>query len=454
MIGALMLMESYGDVARRIVSENGIELFDRVRIETRDGMVLEGVFMPRPEVGDPNVIVLKLSNGYNVGVDSRKIKSIIKIGHRKPAPLVQLSLPRGVEKLPKVYFIGTGGTIASRIDYKTGAVYPFFTAEEIYSMVPELEEIAFIRAETLFSIFSEDMTPRHWSEIAKKIEEIFKRENIRGIVVAHGTDTMHYSAAAIAFAVRRAPGPIVFVGAQRSSDRPSSDSAFNVMAATLTAVQAPFAESVIAMHGSVSDDIVLVHRGVKARKMHTSRRDAFMTINGMPLARVDLSSRRLEVLSNKYRMRDEEVEVYPEFSDKAVLLKYFPGMGSDIIDFIVERGYRGIVLEGTGLGHISNSLIPSIRSAVKDGLIVVVASQCIWGRVNMNVYRTGVELLKAGAIPAEDMVPETAYVKLSWVLGQTDDVEEAIGLFRENIAYEMEPRSEYRFYPGAMWWSR
>lgn len=449
-----MSLENYGSVVRKIVSENGIELFDRVRIETTDGMVLEGVFMPRPEVGDENVIVLKLDNGYNVGVDSRKIKFIIKIGHREPAPLVQLSLPKGVEKLPKVFFIGTGGTIASRIDYKTGAVYPFFTAEEIYSMIPELEEIAFIKAETLFNIFSEDMTPGHWSKIAKKIEEVFKKEDPRGIVVAHGTDTMHYSAAAMAFAIRKAPGPIVFVGAQRSSDRPSSDSAFNVVAASLTAIQAPFAESVIAMHGSVSDDVILVHRGVKARKMHTSRRDAFMTINGIPLARVILASRKFEVLSNKYKRRDEEVEVYPKFSDKVVLLKYFPGMKNEVIDFLVEKGYRGIVLEGTGLGHVSNSLISSVRSAIKDGLVVVIASQCIWGRINMNVYRTGVELLRAGAISAEDMTPETAYVKLSWVLGQTDDVEEAIGLFKENIAYEIEPRSEYRFYPGAMWWSR
>ncbi len=449
-----MSLENYGSVVRKIVSENGIELFDRVRIETTDGTVLEGIFMPRPEVGDENVIVLKLDNGYNVGVDSRKIKFISKIGHREPEPLVQLSLPKGVEKLPKVFFIGTGGTIASRIDYKTGAVYPFFTAEEIYSMIPELEEIAFIKAETIFNIFSEDMTPSHWSKIAEKIKEVFKKEDPRGIVVAHGTDTMHYSAAAMAFAIRKAPGPIVFVGAQRSSDRPSSDSAFNVVAASLTAIQAPFAESVIAMHGSVSDDVILIHRGVKARKMHTSRRDAFMTINSIPLARVILASRKLEVLSNKYKRRDEEVEVYPKFSDKVVLLKYFPGMKNEVIDFLVEKGYRGIVLEGTGLGHVSSSLISSVRSAIKNGLVVVIASQCIWGRINMNVYRTGIELLRAGAISAEDMTPETAYVKLSWVLGQTDDVEEAIGLFKENIAYEIESRSEYRFYPGAMWWSR
>ncbi len=439
---------------KKLLSRGEIRVFDEVRLVLIDGAELEGIVMPRPEVGDRDVLVIKMENGYNVGIDVSRIKHIERIGHRTPAPLVELSLPSGVENLPKVFFIGTGGTIASRIDYKTGAVYPFFSAEEIYSMIPELEDIAYIKAETLFSIFSEDMTPAHWSSMARKIEEVYKRENPRGVVVAHGTDTMHYSAAAMAFAVQRAPGPIVFVGAQRSSDRPSSDSAFNVVAASITAIEAPFAESVIAMHGSVSDEVVLVHRGVKARKMHTSRRDAFMTINSKPLAKVVLRDRKFELVDKRFKPRGDELEVYPKFSDKVALIKYYPGMGGEVLDLLIEKGYRGIVIEGTGLGHIANRLIPIVKTAVKSGALIVIASQCIWGRVNMNVYRTGVELLRAGAIPAEDMTPETAYVKLSWIFGQTDDLEEAASMFRRNISFELEERSEFLFYPGAMWWSR
>ncbi len=447
-----MSEENYSPLVRRLLSERGAAVFDKVSIRTSDGVALEGILMPRPEVGDPDVLVIKMENGYNVGIHASRIESLEVTGRREPAPLVELTMPEGVENLPKVFFIGTGGTIASRIDYKTGAVYPFFSAEEIYSMIPELEEIAYIRAETLFSIFSEDMTPRHWERLAREIETIYKKESPAGIVVAHGTDTMHYSAAAMGFAVREAPGPIVFVGAQRSSDRPSSDSAFNVIGATVTAIEAPFAESVIAMHGSVSDDYILVHRGVKARKMHTSRRDAFMSINALPLAEVEIPSRRFRVISKKYRRRSDDIVVEPRFSDKVVLLKYYPGMPADHIEWLVNRGYRGIVLEGTGLGHVGSHLVKTIRSAVREGVLVVMTSQCIWGRINMNVYRTGVELLRAGVVPAGDMTPETAYVKMSWVLGQVDDVDEARRLFLENIAYEYEERSEHRFYPGAGWW--
>ncbi len=448
-----MSAENYGESVKNLLEASGVEVFDEVLVETSDGVRLKGVLMPRPEVGDPEVLVLKLENGYNIGIHVDRVSSIKSVGRREPAPLVELTLPRGVEKLPKVYFIGTGGTIASRIDYKTGAVYPFFSAEEIYSMVPELEEIAYIRAETLFSIFSEDMTPRHWQKLAERVAEVYRKEAPRGIVVAHGTDTMHYSAAALGFALRSAPGPVVFVGAQRSSDRPSSDSAFNVIGAVVAAIEAPFAESVIAMHGSVSDDVILVHRGVKARKMHTSRRDAFMSINALPLAEVELPSRRFRLLASKYRARRDEVEVKPRFSEKVALLKYYPGMDPSHLEWVIENGYRGVVLEGTGLGHVGSRLHGAVRRAVKEGLIVVMASQCIWGRINMNVYRTGVELLRAGVIPAGDMTPETAYVKLSWVLGQTDDVEEAVKLFEENLSGEYEERSEYRVYPGARWWA-
>ncbi len=448
-----MSVENYGPLVKELLEKSGATVFDEVSLETRDGLKLEGVIMPRPEVGDPDVLVLKLGNGYNVGVHAGRVSSLEVVGRREPAPLVELSRPQGLEGLPKVFFIGTGGTIASRIDYKTGAVYPFFSAEEIYSMVPELEEIAYIEAETLFSIFSEDMTPAHWQRLAEEVASVYRREAPRGVVVAHGTDTMHYSAAALGFAVRRAPGPVVFVGAQRSSDRPSSDSAFNVIGATVTAIEAPFAESVIAMHGSVSDDVILVHRGVKARKMHTSRRDAFMSINSLPLAEVEVPSRRFKMVASRYRGRSDEVEVEPRFSDRVALVKYYPGMKGDVLEWLVDQGYRGIVLEGTGLGHVGTHLLDAVRRAVREGVVVAMASQCIWGRVNMNVYRTGVELLRAGVLPAGDMTPETAYVKLSWVLGQTEEFEEARRLFAENLSYEYEERSEYRFYPGARWWA-
>ena len=441
----------YSAEVKSVLESKGIPLFSRVRLLLKDGRTIEGIILPRPEYGDPNVLIIKLDNGYNIGISGERIRNISIISALKPAPLVPVRHPELRPGLPLVYMIGTGGTIASRIDYRTGAVYPSFSAEEIYSMIPELEDIALIKAETLFSIFSEDMTPRYWTEIAEKIYNVFNEEKPAGIVIAHGTDTMAYSAAAMAFALDKLPGPVVFVGAQRSSDRPSSDTAINVICAIKTAIEAPFGESVLVMHGSPSDDFCLAHRGVKARKCHTSRRDAFRSINDVPLA-VIRPDKPLKVVNDRYKPRDPNgPELRNGFEEKVALVKFYPGMTSDIIDALVDKGYRGIVLEGSGLGHIATSLIKTAERAIDEGVAVVMTSQCIWGRINMNVYRTGVELLKVGVIPGEDMLPETAYVKLSWVLARASDLKEVRRLMLKNIAFEINPRNEERYYPPVHW---
>jgi len=438
----------YGELASRLLEGSGIEVFDEVELERDDGSVLRGVLLPRPQYGDPGVLVLKLPNGYNVGVDSRRVRFIRRVGHVEPQLGPPAPPPKPESGLPPVHFIGTGGTIASRIDYVSGAVYPHFTAEDIYSMIPELEGVALVTAETLFNIFSEDMTPRHWALLAERVAKVFESEGPAGVVVAHGTDTMGYTAAALAFALRRLPGPVVLVGAQRSSDRPSSDSATNVLAAALTAVKAPFAESVVVMHAGLDDTKFYVHRGVRVRKMHTSRRDAFRSVNATPLAKVELPSRELVVFAREFAPRSKEGVVLENgFDDRVALVKFYPGMDPEIIDFLVDRGYHGLVIEGTGLGHVSEKLVPSVRRAVEEGVAVVIASQCLWGRVNLNVYRRGVELLEAGAIPAEDMLPETAFVKLSWVLARTRDLREVARLLLTNVAYEIDKRSEEWYYP-------
>ncbi|RLE87799.1 MAG: Glu-tRNA(Gln) amidotransferase GatDE subunit D [Thermoprotei archaeon] len=441
-------LEGYGDAAAKVLQSGGVRVFDIIEVERDDGVVIRGVLLPRPHYGDPDVLVLKLPNGYNIGVDARRVRRLRKVGRVEPGRAAPSAPPSLKPGLPRIHFIGTGGTIASRIDYVTGAVYPYFTAEEIYSMIPELEELAVVTAETLFNIFSEDMTPSHWSRLAERVAQVFEREGPRGVIVAHGTDTMGYTAAALAFALRRLPGPVILVGAQRSSDRPSSDAATNVLAAAITALKAPFAESVVVMHAGLNDTEFYVHRGVKVRKMHTSRRDAFRSVNAIPLAKVLLPSREFRLFARRYIPRSGEGVVLENgFDEKTALIKFYPGMKPDILDFLVDKGYHGVVIEGSGLGHVATRLIPSVRRAVEEGVAVVIASQCLWGRVNINVYRTGVELLKAGAIPAEDMLPETAYVKLSWILARTRDLGEVRKLFLTNIAYEIDERSEEWYYP-------
>ncbi len=438
----MKVLEGYRGVSLKVLMSAGAKIGDRIRVKSK-GIIYEGLLMPRAGVCDDKHIVIKLDNGYNIGVRVRE-DTIIEVLERGEVELKFKVETKPTEKSiekPRVSIISTGGTIASRVDYKTGAVYPALTAEDLYSVVPELGNIAYIKAEVLFSIFSENMTCEHWTKIAQRIAEHIQ-EGVDGVVVAHGTDTMGYTAAALSFALQKLPVPVVLVGSQRSSDRPSSDAAMNLICAVNTAGKAPFAEVVIVMHGSSSDTFCLAHRGTKVRKCHTSRRDAFQTINDKPLAIITPSG-EIKMLTQNYKPRrsDRELELKANFDPKVALVKVYPGMTRDLIDILVDKGYHGIVLEGTGLGHTPYSIFPAIERAIQEGIAVVMTSQCLWGRINMNVYRTGVELLNMGVIPGEDMLPETAYVKLMWVLAQTRDLKEVKRLMLTNIAGEINPRS-------------
>lgn len=435
-------MEKYGGYSQEIIEvleKEGIEIYDKIKI-IKNGKEYVGLLMPRPFYGDPCCIVIKLSNGYNIGVAFNEKTKVILLekstGTRSRATEVdELEKSTG-----EVAIVNTGGTISSKVDYLTGAVYPAFSTKDLYGMVPEIKNIASIRARPLFNILSEDMTPKHWEIMAKVACEEFKKGAI-GVVFTHGTDTMHFSAAALAFAVQRASGPIVFVGAQRSPDRPSSDAFLNLLSAVITAKKAPFAESVIVMHGESSDTYCYVHRGVKSRKLHTSRRDAFKSVNDVPLAKVE--NGKIIILNDRYVPREEKpdnISLKAKFDEKVLLVKVYPGCNPELIRWAIDCKYHGIVLEATGLGHVPQPMVKYVEEAVSEGIPVAVTSQCIWGRVNLNVYRRGVELIKAGAIPCEDMTPETALVKLMWILAQTRELEEVRELMLKNFVYEINER--------------
>ncbi|MEM2242999.1 MAG: Glu-tRNA(Gln) amidotransferase subunit GatD [Candidatus Bathyarchaeia archaeon] len=434
-------LSGYKGLALQVLQSIGAEIGDLIRI-VKGGRVFEGILIPRSEYGDDKHIVIKLRSGYNIGVRLTPDAKVERIGRGEKPAFVAPPLPEQNPALPKVAIISTGGTIASRVDYRTGAVRPALTASDLYSVVPELADIARIDAQILFSLYSENITPAHWTMMAKTVAEKIA-EGVDGVVIAHGTDTMGYSAAALSFALQNLPVPIVFVGSQRSADRPSSDAATNLTGAVLAAAKAPFAEVAVAMHETISDTSIVLHRGTKVRKCHTSRRDAFKSVNAQPLARI--KENHITMLTEDYQRRDpsRRLVVKPNFSDKVALVKFYPGMDPTIIDWYVEKGYRAIVLEGTGLGHVSNRLFQSIKRAVEKDVLVAMASQCIWGRVNMNVYDTGRDLLALGVIPLEDMLAETATVKLMWIYGQTDNPEEAKQLLKTNIAGEYSTRSLY-----------
>lgn len=436
-------LPGYRGAALKALVEAGVKVEDLVRLR-RGGEVYEGILFRRSEYDDEGHIVIKLRSGYNVGVRVTEDLVIERLGEGARAAFTPPPMPQTNPELPRVSILSTGGTIASRVDYRTGAVTPAFSAMDLYSVVPELSAVALVETEELFSIFSEDMTPGHWTALAKAVARHIEA-GAQGVVVAHGTDTMGYTAAALSFALQGLPVPIVLVGAQRSSDRPSSDAALNLMAAVKAAAEAPFAEVVVAMHADPSDETVLLHRGVKVRKCHTSRRDAFKSVNADPLAAV----RRGEVkmLAEGYRRRDPgmRLEVKPEFDERAALLKFHPGLSPVLIDFLVGEGYRGMVLEGTGLGHVSERYHEALRRAASKGVFLGMTSQCLWGRVNMNVYYTGRDLQAMGVVPLGDMLPETAVVKLMWALAQAEETEGVREIMLTDVAGEISPKTSFRW---------
>jgi len=430
-------LAGYKGSALEFLKKSKAKVGDVLEVKTRWGLVT-GTVVPRYALGDDFHIVLKLSTGYNVGLDVSKLAGA-RVKAKGEAPSFRPPpVPKPKGALPRVLVLGTGGTIASRIDYRTGAVTPAVSSEELHALIPELSEIARIEPEILFSILSEDMGPTHWSAIAKRVAKAAK-DGVDGVVITHGTDTMGYTAAALSFALAGVPFPVVLVGAQRSSDRPSSDATLNLIGGVSVAANAPFSGVYVAMHLDESDEKIAFHRGTRVRKNHTSRRDAFVSV-GVPLAAV---WRRdgLELVDKGLPPRGGTgFAPRPEFDDKVALLKFHPAMAPSLIKAAQAAGAKGIVVEGTGLGHTSRECIKELRSFVRGGGVAFMTSQCINGRVDMNVYENGRDLLQAGVVPLDDMLAETALVKAMWALGNSSSTDDVIRLMGENVAGETTAR--------------
>jgi glutamyl-tRNA(Gln) amidotransferase subunit D len=398
-----------------------MELGDRISVE-RDGMAYEGVLMPSRR---KDHVVIKLNNGYNIGLCAAKSRLQLVEKGQELKPLGQDMPLKRREGLPQVSILSTGGTIASKVDYRTGAVTSQFSAGEIIAAIPELEEIANYRARVIYQILSENMKAEYWMELARAVAQEI-RTGAEGVIITHGTDTMMYTAAALSFMVKT-PVPVVLVGSQRSSDRPSSDAAMNAVGAATVAIS-DIAEVCVVMHGTTSDEYCAIHRGTRVRKMHTSRRDAFQSINCSSIGRVNYLDRKIQTFI-PYRHRGEvELELADRLEPRCALVKYTPGASPEILNYYIDNDYKGIVLEGTGLGHVASDWIASIKRATDAGIPVVVTSQCLRGRICDRVYDTGRYMLEAGAIEGEDMLPEVALVKLMWLLANcADEVRSLVG---------------------------
>lgn len=426
---------------QRMIDEAGAKVGDLVQVVVR-GHTHEGLLMPHTDFSDPACVVIKLDSGYNAGV--RLAGGSIKLVESRDARGYADTSPVDASAKPEqgfVALIGTGGTIASYVDYETGAVHPALTTRDLATAVPEVMGRFPLRPVALFSEFSENLQPHHWVKIAHEVKRQVE-EGASGVIIPHGTDTLTYTAAALSFMIESPPVPVVIVGSQRSSDRPSSDATFNLLCAARVATS-DIAEVVAVMHDRTGDQQCAVHRGTRVRKMHASARAAFRSVNVPPLALTD--GKTVEpVDGSTWRKRSDgrKVILRDRLAEPVALLQYYPGMPEALLRQAIE-GTKGLVLAGSGLGHVCEDLIPPLKEAIDGGYPVVVTTQCIYGRTGLNVYSSGRNLIEAGVIDAGDMLTETAVVKLMWAVGQARDAGEVRAFMGTNLASEIADRRTF-----------
>lgn len=426
-------MAEYPAPVQGLLDRAGAGEGDTVRV-SGGGRTYEGVVMPHTEFSGADILIVKLDNGYNVGVPVGKDTTIQLVAKRQAASAPR-SLPPSRPGKPTAAVLGTGGTIASYVDYRTGAVHPAVTAEELVFSVPELLDACNVRARVIYSVYSENLAPKQWQELAAETAKELNA-GADAVIIPHGTDTLHFTSAALSFMLRNLTGPVVLVGSQRSSDRPSSDAAFNLLCAARLAAE-DLGEVVACMHHETGDTACAVLRGTKVRKMHSSRRDAFKPINDRRLGAVHEDGRTTWEAPVTPRGKGPVV-AEAGLDPEVVLLQFYPGLTAKRFEALTH-GAHGVVIAGTGLGHVSDELLPPVRHLANSGTPVVMTTQCLNGRVGLRVYDKGRDLLAAGVIPGEDMLPEVAYVKLLWVLGRTRDAEEVRELMTTNLSGEINP---------------
>ncbi|MDP6899967.1 MAG: Glu-tRNA(Gln) amidotransferase subunit GatD [Candidatus Thalassarchaeaceae archaeon] len=431
----------------------------RVRIiaATPGGEVSHDGYLLSP--ASPGHVTVKLDNGYNVTFAEDEVSTITPLGGTATtseslnADIVEDS------ELPEVWILHTGGTIASKVDYVTGAVTARFEPEELLDAVPELAQHARIRTVKLGNMWSDDIRSRHWNLMMASTKEAFDA-GAAGVVITHGTDTMHYSAAAAAFSWagngERPPGRIVFTGSQRSSDRGSTDGTENLLAAVHWAAHgpAPTGEqgdaSVIVMHANSDDGVCSVLPGCASRKFHSSRRDAFQGINANPIGKIIVSRGGNCTIETATSTPTRPVASAPlNFSDDVRILQLMAGahMFADQIEFANSAGYDAILLHGTGLGHLpienpngdspeNDSMLSAVKDFCGNGGIAVMVTQCIHGPIHMDVYSKGRDQQALGILGNQATTsPDAALIKLHFLLSNNVDIETgwASNLCGENV---------------------
>jgi glutamyl-tRNA(Gln) amidotransferase subunit D len=409
---------------------------DKVKLLTKD-REFEGWML---ESYNPEILLLKLKSGYNIGLREEDVLNVKVL--EKAKEIKKDTGKQEINKaLPNIALIICGGTISSRLDPKTGGVIPT-DGEELLAISPKIKEICNIKKiEKPLMKLSEDFSYKDWKKIAETAQKLLNEEDIKGIIITHGTDTLHYTAAALSFFLKPNK-PIALTFSQRSIDRASTDASLNLLCSAKYAVS-EIAEVAIIGHKNENDAVCLAMPGTKTRKMHTSRRDAFKIINDLPIA--EISEKEFKILREFNARNSNKCLLETSFEEKTALLKIYPGQDPEILDYYKSQGYKGIILELFGLGHVPSreakeNWIPKIKKLIQEGMIICGAPQTLGGRLNLKVYTNGRDLEKTGIIILADMLPETALIKLGFVLGKTKDKAKIKELLLTNLAGEFNER--------------
>lgn len=330
---------------------------------------------------------------------------------------------------PKIFMVGVGGTLSAKL--KNGTWVPGeLTTEHVLKLVPDIKNFVEIESTNFLRIDSTNVQPENWVTLANMIYP--KLSSADGIVVTHGTDTMHYTATAISFLIQGLNKPIIFTGSQSIPSNIGSDAKRNLIDAVRVASLADIAESVIVFNGTIL-------RGNRSKKFREIDYDAFECVGMPPLGKVE-GVIRLSGQQTKRKKRKPRLAT--KIETNVALVKVFPGLEPNYVENLLDVGVKGLVLEGYGSGNVptlKRSLIPIIEKATSTGIPVVITTQCALGASWVYLYEVGQKALQAGAIPAHDMLSETALVKLMWVLGRTNNLVKVKEMMLKNYAGEITP---------------
>lgn len=448
--------------SQQLLNKYKVKVGDSVKLLSNKGDY-GGIIMPRYESFNDDYIVIKLKSGYNIGI---LLENVINITNEDPSETsvnTSLNITSKTEEpfntfvppkenaytidesnmsksLPKILLLSTGGTIASKIDYRTGGVTSLLNATELYVIFPEISNYASIHPEFLLNEYSENINPDHWSLLSERVSHAILYEHYDGIIISHGTDTIHYTSSAMSFALQNLPIPVVLVGSQRSSDRPSSDAFTNLLGAIKFITKTKFTGIFVCMHHTSSDEIIACYLGTRVRKNHTSKRNAFQSLDYIPFALIDsyeiVCNTNLKKINERSNITKNLISK-TSFDNRVFLLKFYPGFDSSFLESFLNFNYKIIILEGTGLGHINKNCFPYLEKLINSGIVIFMTSQCIYGRVQMTVYDTGRDLLDLGIIPLSDMSSETAVVKAMWALSNSTNMKDLVEMMKNNLSHEI-----------------